>query len=118
MNFKEALKKEADHFNNNIVEGVINLIDGEMARAAEQGKYYINYPLTHIAEEDQIVKNYKEQGYEIESIRRLIEASYLTELFLSIKRENNLFMIGDVKPNSSVLYLRRPSSVPEVILPH
>jgi hypothetical protein len=34
-------------------------------------------------------ENYKEQGYEIESIRRLIEASYLTELFLSIKRENN-----------------------------
>ena len=80
MNFKEALKKEADHFNNNIVEGVINLIDGEMARAAEQGKYYINYPLTHIAEEDQIVKNYKEQGFSVDTI---ISDDYGLALYIS-----------------------------------
>ena len=80
MNFKEALKKEADHFNNNTVEGIINLIDGEMAIAAEQGKYYINYPLTHITEEEQIVQNYKEQGFIVDTI---ISDDYGLALYIS-----------------------------------
>ena len=33
-------------------------------------------------------ENYKGNGYEIEAIRKLIEASYLAELFMSIKKEN------------------------------
>ena len=34
-------------------------------------------------------ENYKEQGYEVEAIKMLIEESYMAELFLSIKRENS-----------------------------
>ena len=33
-------------------------------------------------------ENYKGNGYEIEAISKLIEASYLAELFMSIKKEN------------------------------
>ena len=80
MNFKEALKREADRFNENIAEGVINLIDGQMARAAEEGKYYINYPLTYIAEESEIVKHYAEQEFSVDTI---ISDDYGLALFIS-----------------------------------
>ena len=33
-------------------------------------------------------ENYKNNGYEIEAIKKLIESTYLAEVFLSIKKEN------------------------------
>ena len=38
-----------------------------------------------------IYENYKDNGFELEAIRKLVEISYLLELYLSIKREN---MVG------------------------
>ena len=35
-----------------------------------------------------IYENYKDNGYELEAISKLVEISYLLELYLSIKREN------------------------------
>ena len=35
-----------------------------------------------------IYENYMDNGYELEAIRKLVEVSYLLELYLSIKREN------------------------------
>lgn len=68
MTYKDILKKEADDFNADVAGGVIKLISAEMLQAARRGEYYINYPLTYITIEDEIVRYYRERNFTIDTI--------------------------------------------------
>lgn len=68
MTYKDILKKEADDFNADVAGGVINLINAEMLQAARRGEYYINYPLTYVAEEEEILKYYTDRNFTVDTI--------------------------------------------------
>lgn len=68
MTYKDILKKEADDFNADVAGGVIKLIAAEMLQAARRGEYYINYPLTYVAEEEEILRYYKDRNFTVDTI--------------------------------------------------
>lgn len=68
MELKEYLKNIADDYHKNQDTCEINLINKALVAAAEKGHYHLNYPLTCVTIEDDIIRYYRERNIAVDTI--------------------------------------------------
>lgn len=68
MELKEYLKGIADDYHKNQDICEINLINKALEAAAKKGHYHLNYPLTCVTIEDDIIRYYKERNIAVDTI--------------------------------------------------